>query len=94
VQRLTDELAKETGVICRDCGTLVSGPEAGSHVHFVTCQKCGGVLASLRQQAEALRKLEPVEAEDSFNGAAMVDASNGRYVELDAVLQLLTPFPA
>lgn len=48
-----------------------------------------GELSGLSKKVRALPPLEPVAAEDSFNGAAMVDASNGRYIERSAVLSLL-----
>lgn len=34
------EEPRELSVICRECGTLISGVEAGTHVRWVTCRKC------------------------------------------------------
>ena len=78
--------AEGLSVICRECGTLISGVEAGDRVLWVRCQTCFGVRAAVR---EALTKLA-----DSVVTAPLMKPAMAEAIRQDILIYRDREYPA
>ena len=69
-----DALAVGLMIVCRECGTLTAGEEAGNRVRWVTCQKCHAALpygprrAAPREPSGEVSSLRAILLRGSFLG--------------------------
>ena len=82
------ENAEGLSVICRGCGTLTAGVEAGNRVHWVTCSQCQWVSVSPSEEARLLEEaayLETEAAENSGDVSRLLEVMRGAAARLRGV---------